>query len=50
MRIVVTVRKDVTDWASPNEWEQMDDHEVIELVREDIEEFLDGAVWDVRRE
>lgn len=36
-------------WASDEEVEQMCDAEILELVQEDVIDFLDGGVWSVKR-
>ena len=49
MRITITnILSDL--WGSPEDLASMSDEEIVDLVREDVPEFLEGATWTVTRE
>lgn len=49
--MVVTIQKELDDfWATSEEFKKMSDGEIIELVKEDIWDFLNGATWVVSRD
>jgi len=46
----VTVSKELGDtWATPEEFSEMSNEGIVELIMEDVTEFLDGATWTVER-
>ena len=51
-RVVVTVTKELDNdfWATPEQFAEMTDQDVVDLVKEDVIAFLDGACWTVDRE
>ena len=50
MKVKVIIDKDVTDWASEEQWQSMDDDEVITLLNEDLLELMDGSKWTIIRD
>ena len=48
--IKVIIEKKLDDsWASDEDFVGMTDEEIVELCQEDMVEFIDSAVWTVRR-
>jgi len=36
-------------WATPEQLAEMSDEEIVEMIQEDLLEFVDGATWSVER-
>jgi hypothetical protein len=50
MPITVTISKTLDDiYATEEQLQEMSDSEIIELVKEDLTYFVDGASWTVDR-
>ena len=46
----VTVEKELEGWwADAEDYTQLTDDEVLELIHEDVPAFLDGASWKLER-
>ena len=51
MKIHVTVSNALDDlWADAEEFKDMTNEEIVELIKEDVISFLEGASWSVERE
>ena len=51
MKIVVTVTNELDElWADADQFEDMSDAQVVELIKEDVTSFMEGASWTVTRE
>ena len=51
MKVTVVCTKTLGDlYATPEQFAEMDDDDIINLVLEDLPEFIDGAEWTVQRE
>ena len=52
MKVFVTVTNEMEDfvWATEEQLAAMSDAQIVELIREDVTEFLEGASWTVTRE
>jgi hypothetical protein len=49
MRITITnILSDL--WGSPEDLASMSDEEIVDLIQEDVPEFLEGATWTITRE
>ena len=50
MKITVTVSNELGPlWATPEQFAELSDQEIVELIQEDVTLFLDGASWTVDR-
>jgi hypothetical protein len=50
MPITITISKTLDDlYTTEEQFQEMSDSEIIELVKEDLTEFVDGAGWSVDR-
>jgi hypothetical protein len=48
--ITITITKTLDDtWAEPGQLDVITDAEIIELVKEDVVEFVNDATWTVKR-
>ena len=50
MAVTIIVTKELDGhWATDEEFNELTDEQIIELLYEDIADFLDGAIWEVKR-